>query len=318
MLGGAYNPRFYTGDLYRLSHLLHHIARPSNYDRQGNLKDIIFEHLETVDGKNFYPLSEEYDILWKNLRKPMRKITQRIEIKQNGKKLNQRKVLGSSVPYPEMFFRALGDHIWGFLKNKDGDLEKNLLLDGSRRGKVRGGKPIGHTIGTGIHARKIAELVTTMLLLNHGITIKQIYENKNSAGRYSALSLSQKIMLLHILDNATWSKSKEKSKRSFISKYLVKTSVDLLMNNLFKDKYYRNLLSKNIMNRDELISDMEFIRELGNLAAHAGQPAKKHKWTNLITDDEQDELAGALVDILNYMLDSMKISYQVRKSSRKL
>jgi hypothetical protein len=308
MLGGAYNPRFNTGDLYRLSHLFHHIARLSNYDSKGNLKDIKFEHLETLDGKNFYPFSEEYDILWRKLKKPMRKVTQRIVILKNGKKLNQRTAMGD-VPYPDMYFRALGDHIWGFLKNKDGDLEKNLTTIGKR--------PIGHTIGTGIHARKIAELVSTMLLLNHGLTIKQIYQNKNSAGRYSSLSLSQKIMLLHILDNATWSKTKEKSKKAFIAKFLVKTPVDLLMNNLFKDKYYKNLLSKSKMNEDDLISDMEFIRELGNLAAHAGQPGIKHKWTNLITDEEQDELAGALVDILEYMLDSMKISYRIKRSSQK-
>jgi len=312
--GGAYNSQYYTGELYRLSHLFHHLARKTNYDANGGIRDINFYHIESGNGKHFFPIGNEYEILWNKLQ-DVREVQQKISIHQNKKKLNHRTLFSGPVmkdiPNPEMFFKALGDHLWGFLKNKEGDLEKNLISSFLKT-------PIGHTIGTGIHARKIAELVTTMLLLNHGVKLKQIYQNRNSAGKINDLSLSQKIMLLHIFEKATWgNKAPENTKQAFITKYLEKTPVDLLMNSLFRQKYYRNLLNR----KKELpmvIDDLELIRELGNLAAHAGRPGKGHNWQNRLDDDQQDDLAGALLNMLHYMLTSMKIGYKVSRKSKKI
>jgi len=316
MYGGAYNPRYYTGELYRLSHLFHHLARKSNYHPQGNIKDINFHHIESADGKKFYPIGDEYEILWEKLKK-VKQVQQKIAIYQNRKKLNRntlfKKTVIKDIPNPEMFFKALGDHIWGFLKNKEGDLTKNL------KSATKSSSPIGHTIGTGIHARKLAELVTTMLLLNHGVTIKQIYQNKNSAGRINDLSLSHKIMLLHILEKAQWKKAPEKSKKSFISKYLIRTPVDLLMSSIYRQKYYRNLLNSSDYHQiPEMVDDLEFIRELGNLSAHAGRPQKNNQWQNRISDDQQDDLASALLDLLDYMLKNMNITYQISRKSHQI
>lgn len=293
--GGRINPNK-DQILYYHAATLHFLANKNSYTNSGKIKPMIYRFVQTKDGDKF-PISSRYRKLYKSSK--LRETTQTFIFKptKNSKTVTKTTFLQSGhIKGDEKmkFLKAIANNIWGFLKQKEGDIEKSdggSLIKSHKKTLQSNLLPEGYTVSA-TYARKAIELITTYILLEAGFTLEQMYDSENSIGHHSDYSLYLKNILIKITSHIG------SIERRSIVKTLKNTPTDRILS-VLKRKYPELITSENPPPSNKLFEALETIRYFGNVSSHGGTP---ENWEPKLSDDDLEEVSSSLMRIVSIFL----------------